>query len=606
MRTNVIPLIFLFSVSLLFNTCKKEKENTDVVSIPYAPSGLSAIPDSQTQINLTWSDNSTNETGFKIESSANNITWIEIANISSNTTSFQHTGLTASTTYYYKVRAYNSAGNSDYTPTVNATTQASAASGPNPPTNLSASAVSNTQINLSWTDNSNNETGFKVERSPDGNNGWAEIVSLGSNVTSYENTGLTASTTYYYRVRAYNAGGNSSYTSPVNATTNTALPSNPTNLTANASSTSQINLAWTDNADNEQGYKVERAPGGTSNFEEITSLGANTTSYSNTGLTEGTTYIYRVRAYNTGGNSSYSNTATATTNSAQIVPTISAPSTSTGTFTITMSYPFTSGGIVSTSDGYYLYESATSPTSGFTLVKSITNSRVTSWATTLTKATGTYYYKVRVYDRFGYSDYSIVISVSVNVPAAKATLHIVNNTHYDMIDIRLNGSQYVTTGLAVLVGNSYNVEYNSSGTVTYNLGVGFWDGSSRNVWFYLSGTTSVTVGGTTNLTFNNPTIGQLLAGFGSSKNWNGYYFDINSNYHTAGYNFTSSGNWTFYNDGSPNGSGSVTLVSWPNYAIIVTFKTCSACEAIQLPYPFGSFLYRNGPANWPIIEYTGQ
>jgi hypothetical protein len=70
--------------------------------------------------------------------------------------------------------------------------------------------VSSSQINLSWTDNSNNETGFKVERSTDGTT-FTQIATVGANVTMYGNTGLSALTEYDYRVRAYNVGGNSTY-----------------------------------------------------------------------------------------------------------------------------------------------------------------------------------------------------------------------------------------------------------------------------------------------------------------------------------------------------------------------------------------------------------
>jgi 3-mercaptopyruvate sulfurtransferase SseA len=79
--------------------------------------------------------------------------------------------------------------------------------------------VSSSQINLSWTDNSNNETGFKVERSKNGR-GFSQIATVGANVTTYTDTGLKASTTYRYRVRAYNAGGNSTYSNIASATTN--------------------------------------------------------------------------------------------------------------------------------------------------------------------------------------------------------------------------------------------------------------------------------------------------------------------------------------------------------------------------------------------------
>ena len=89
-------------------------------------------------------------------------------------------------------------------------------------------------------------------------------------------------------------------------------PAAPSGLTATAVSSSQIDLAWTDNADDEDGFHVERSLDGTS-FTEIASVGANVTSYSDGSLSPSTTYTYRVRAYNSAGNSDYSNTASATT-----------------------------------------------------------------------------------------------------------------------------------------------------------------------------------------------------------------------------------------------------------------------------------------------------
>jgi hypothetical protein len=80
---------------------------------------------------------------------------------------------------------------------------------PAAPTNLTATATSSSQINLAWTDNSTNETGFLVERSPDGVN-FTQIGTAAVNATTYQDAGLTASTTYYYRVRA--SGGSQSCT----------------------------------------------------------------------------------------------------------------------------------------------------------------------------------------------------------------------------------------------------------------------------------------------------------------------------------------------------------------------------------------------------------
>jgi formylglycine-generating enzyme len=104
-------------------------------------------------------------------------------------------------------------------------------------------------------------------------------------------------------------------------TTLAPLPLAPTNLTATAISPYQINLAWTDPSTTEDGFKVERAPGGTSTFAEIAVVGANVTSYQNTGLTPSTIYTYRIRAYNASGFSNYSNTATDTTQTQSITVT---------------------------------------------------------------------------------------------------------------------------------------------------------------------------------------------------------------------------------------------------------------------------------------------
>src|SRR5512137_635274 len=188
---------------------------------------------------------------------------------------------------------------------------------PAAPTGLAATAVSSSQINLTWTDNAANETGFKIEGCTGaGCSNFAQIATVGSDVNSYSNTGLTASTGYSYRVRAYNAAGDSDYSNTASATTQAApaLPAAPTNLVATAVSKSQINLSWTDNATNEDGFRIERCQGTTcTNFAQIATVGASVASYSNTKLAARTTYRYRVLAYNASGASGYSNIAAATT-----------------------------------------------------------------------------------------------------------------------------------------------------------------------------------------------------------------------------------------------------------------------------------------------------
>ncbi len=183
---------------------------------------------------------------------------------------------------------------------------------PTTPSGLSASATSSSQINLSWAASTDNVgvTGYKIYRS-----GTYIATTTG---TSYTNTGLTAATSYSYKVSAIDAAGNeSSQCSSVNATTlsavvtDTTAPSRPSGLSASASSSSQINLSWTASTDNiaVTGYKIYRA--GT---YIATSTG---TSYTNTGLTASTSYSYNVSAIDAAGNeSSQSSSASATTQAA--------------------------------------------------------------------------------------------------------------------------------------------------------------------------------------------------------------------------------------------------------------------------------------------------
>jgi len=89
---------------------------------------------------------------------------------------------------------------------------------PADPSGLSASAVSSSQINLSWTDNANDEDSYQVEQSSDGVN-FSLIAVLGADSNSYSDTGLSASTTYFYQVNASNAAGASGYTNTASATT---------------------------------------------------------------------------------------------------------------------------------------------------------------------------------------------------------------------------------------------------------------------------------------------------------------------------------------------------------------------------------------------------
>lgn len=435
--------------------------------VPNAPSGLSSSAISASQINLSWMDNSSNESGFRIERKTGaGGTYSEIATVGAGVTTYNNTGLSASTAYYYRVWAYNGSGNSAYSNETNTTTQSGgggtsitidgntgdwsgissiSTNGSGGPTVLKAADDTNNLYVLVTgtidtyygifidTDNSTtsggNEylgtdwpsTGFDymvengtlyshtgqgsgwswtnlgtvnvvksgaaielaVSKSSLGslastirigakmiNSGWAPsgyIPVSGGTAAAYVMGGsstvsvtgvsvspttgtlniggtqqLTATVTPSNATNQVvtwssgntsvasvnssglvttNAGGSAiitvttqdgGFTATCNVTVN-PVPNPPSALSASAVSVSQINLSWTDNSNNETGFRIERKTGAGGTYAEMATAGVGATTYNNTGLSEGTTYYYRIRSYNASGNSAYSNEVNATT-----------------------------------------------------------------------------------------------------------------------------------------------------------------------------------------------------------------------------------------------------------------------------------------------------
>ena len=186
---------------------------------------------------------------------------------------------------------------------------------PAAPLSLIAKPTSSSSIVLTWKDNSNNETGFKIERKTgacDSINEWAQIVTKEANVKTHTNTGLTANTTYSYRIRAYNAVGNSSYSKCASAKTAlSGTPKAPRNLNATSISGSEIKLIWTDNSTSEASFKVYRRVG-TGTWSLLATKDTNVVSHTDTaaaGNTARTAYSYYVKACNGSGCSPTTNYA---------------------------------------------------------------------------------------------------------------------------------------------------------------------------------------------------------------------------------------------------------------------------------------------------------
>jgi hypothetical protein len=278
---------------------------------PAAPTNLHAAAVTSSEIDLAWTDRSANEDGFKIErKTGEGGAWSEIAATGANVTTYQNMGLAEGTVYFYRVRAYNDIGNSAYS------SEAGVAilTRPAAPTNLTATAVNERRINLSWTDHSASETGFRVERKVNAGDPWTTIGTVAANVTAYADTQVVENRTYTYRVLAFNSEGDSAPSNEAWATTpDLTIPVAPSGLQATALSATSARLTWTDNSYNEAGFKVERKTGAGGAWAQVGTAAADATTWMDGGLTELTTYFFRVRAYDNAGDSGPSNEAPVTT-----------------------------------------------------------------------------------------------------------------------------------------------------------------------------------------------------------------------------------------------------------------------------------------------------
>jgi len=275
---------------------------------PLPPQNLRQTSVSETEVNLAWDDKSSNEDGFKIErkdSSGGN--WNQIGTVGANITTFKNSGLSEATNYYYRVKAYNDIGDSLYSNELSVLTRPAA------PSNLIAKVINERQVDLTWTDNSRGETGYRVERKS-GSGNWMSLVTLAANVTSYSDRSVVETTTYSYRVFAFDDSGDSTASNEVSVTTPAlTIPLTPSNLQAQAISATGVSLIWTDNSYNEDGFKIERKTGAGGNWIQIGTVSANISNYLDNSVTELTSYYYRVKAYNSAGDSDYSNEAFVTT-----------------------------------------------------------------------------------------------------------------------------------------------------------------------------------------------------------------------------------------------------------------------------------------------------
>jgi hypothetical protein len=485
-------------------------------TVPATPTGLTATVNSSSQITVTWTAVS-NATGYDLQ--------VDGATVSSVTSPYVQSGLAASSTHTYAVRAKNSAGSSAFSASVSATTS-SATTVPATPTGLTATVNSSSQITVTWTAVSN-ATGYDLQ---------VDGATVSSVTSPYVQSGLAASSTHTYAVRAKNSAGSSAFSASVSATTSsststsfppwatgitykvgdgasyqsinynclqahtsqvgweppnapalwsvastgTTIPATPGGLAAAVNSTSQITVTW-NSVSNATGYDLQ-VDGAT--------VSSVTSPYVHSGLAAGSKHTYAVRAKNSAGASAFSASVSATTQTTTTVPTTPTGLTATVNSSSQITVTWTA---VSNATGYDLQVDGAT-------VSSVTSPYVHSGLA----VSSTHSYAVRAKNSAGASAFSASVSATTQaaatVPATPTGLTATVNSSSQITvawnavsnatgyDLQVDGatvssvtSPYVHSGLATSSTHKYAVRAkNSAGASAFSASVSATTSSSSS------------------------------------------------------------------------------------------------------------------------------
>lgn len=411
-------------------------------NLPTSPSSLNALTLSQTEIQLEWQDNSTNETGFEIYRAADgDVNFSLINTLSSNQDFYIDEGLESKTKYYYIIRATGSDGPSPPSDTVNATTLSNA---PDDPSELIVTSVSGSELQLEWLDNSDNEIGFIIRRTTQQLGGNLVVIdTVANNIVTYLDTGLVDQTTYFYEVYAYNSDGLSDDGTNIASGITANVPLVPSNVRFSSLSPTSMQVFWDiddppSSSRNASGFKIEAAnllgisssgqrrtlpPETFANgrkvarttdnllFTQVGTVDATTTSFIATGLTANQKYTFRVRAYNDNGNSPYTADTSVTTN---VDPSYSVPNAPTNLKVSAVSQSELDLIWQDNSNNELIFK-IERRRNGETTWSEIAQviGGITSFSSTGLLADSTYYYRIRASNQGGESDYSNISSAKV-------------------------------------------------------------------------------------------------------------------------------------------------------------------------------------------------
>ncbi|MFH1011935.1 MAG: fibronectin type III domain-containing protein [bacterium] len=298
----IFPLVVAFAAFGLLISCSKKSTGPEGPTRPSAPSELVGAGADTTTISLSWRDNSNNEDGFRVYH-WDGVQWTRIGATATDSTSYSVTGLWPGGEYGYRVTAFNTVGESDFSNTV------TLRPAPVAPVNVSLQPRAHNRIIVFWTDMSTGELGFAVQRRTQ-SHPFATIATAQPNDTSYEDTTLTAETLYFYRIGAVGQIGTAWSEEDSARTWPYAVPAAPTELRTEVISGTGVRLVWIDNSPYDLSVFIYRNRDGTG-YVKLDSISAVNTTYLDRTVEDYHRYTYQVFAVNAVGTSGGSNEASA-------------------------------------------------------------------------------------------------------------------------------------------------------------------------------------------------------------------------------------------------------------------------------------------------------